>query len=631
MKRNLTLVLFLTTIISGFSQQPNTKFGEISDAEWAMTYCDFDSTASAVLLVDQGFVDFKSDNANFHYHQRIKLFDETAYKYASFQLAYYRIENRERITNLKAFTYLRQADGTVKKIEVEEVHEENLNKYWAWKKFTFPSLEPGAIIEFSYTLITNRLQNLKPWFFQGEIPVLYSEFKMAKSSDLQYSIIGSGQQFSEKYADGNLNNKWVLEKLPGYADEKFVISPKDFLENLRFQLSYYIAGGRRNHVLSTWEKLREEVLTSYRMFIKAGKGNKDLEALIANENDPLVKIKKIFEYMKENYTWDGYNGIVTDGKMKAFNKQKSGDVADLNIYLLGMLRMAGIEADPLLISTRQNGKPLMNFPLLRQFNKVICHVQLENEELFLDLGRDNNYLPYNLAPYEDLNFFGLLLQPEKAEWIEIPPSVNNEVIKFISIDLANMEGFYKGRYSGYVAAEIRKSNQRNEPIFDTDYLEGVVGQEITLLMEEKKIKNEDELEKPFSIQIPLELGDFEEDDFLYFIPMDWTEYGQNPFAEEQRVLPIEFHYGKNIQHAINVIPPDGYVIDELPEDLGLKLPGNLESFTYSAKEGFKGDVLINFSFQQNVVFLAPEAYPYLREIYAQMSEKLGEAIVFKRK
>ncbi len=40
------------------------------------------------------------------------------------------------------------------------------------KKFTFPNVKEGSIIEFEYTKMSDFLQNLEPWEFQGAYPRL---------------------------------------------------------------------------------------------------------------------------------------------------------------------------------------------------------------------------------------------------------------------------------------------------------------------------------------------------------------------------------------------------------------------------------------------------------------------------
>ena len=57
------------------------------------------------------------------------------------------------------------------------------------------------------------------------------------------------------------------------------------------------------------------------------------------------------------------------GTRKAY-LEGEGNVADINLLLIAMLRSQGVDANPVLVSTRNNGIPL--FPTRKGFNYVIC-------------------------------------------------------------------------------------------------------------------------------------------------------------------------------------------------------------------------------------------------------------------
>ena len=59
--------------------------------------------------------------------------------------------------------------------------------------------------------------------------------------------------------------------------------------------------------------------------------------------------------------------------MRKAYKDKTGNVAEINLMLTAMLRYAGINANPVLVSTRSNGIAL--FPNRTAFNYVIAAVE----------------------------------------------------------------------------------------------------------------------------------------------------------------------------------------------------------------------------------------------------------------
>jgi hypothetical protein len=64
--------------------------------------------------------------------------------------------------------------------------------------------------------------------------------------------------------------------------------------------------------------------------------------------------------------------LCNEGVKKAY-KDKTGNVAEINLMLTAMLRYAGLNANPVLVSTRSNGIAI--FPNRTAFNYVIAAVE----------------------------------------------------------------------------------------------------------------------------------------------------------------------------------------------------------------------------------------------------------------
>ena len=84
------------------------------------------------------------------------------------------------------------------------MYEEKINDNWFQKKFVFPNVKSGSIIEYEYEIVSPFKFNLVDWEFQSELPTLYSEYKVfmvpfyeyvssaqqIKKFDIQTSIVG---------------------------------------------------------------------------------------------------------------------------------------------------------------------------------------------------------------------------------------------------------------------------------------------------------------------------------------------------------------------------------------------------------------------------------------------------------
>ena len=80
--------------------------------------------------------------------------------------------------------------------------------------------------------------------------------------------------------------------------------------------------------------------------------------------------------------WNERNGYSCQLGVKKAYQDKTGNVADVNLMLISMLRYAGLDANPILISTRSNGIAL--YPSRSAFNYVIAGIEVENQIILLD-------------------------------------------------------------------------------------------------------------------------------------------------------------------------------------------------------------------------------------------------------
>jgi hypothetical protein len=76
--------------------------------------------------------------------------------------------------------------------------------------------------------------------------------------------------------------------------------------------------------------------------------------------------------------------------------------------------------------------------------------------------------------------------------------------------------------------------------------------------------------------------------------------------------------------------PEGYAVEELPQNKVYTLPGNAGRFTYSVTQtGNAIQVLSNLQINRSLI--VQDEYPNLREFYNQIVAKHAEQIVLKKK
>ncbi len=87
--------------------------------------------------------------------------------------------------------------------------------------------------------------------------------------------------------------------------------------------------------------------------------------------------------------------------------------------LISLLNEIGIEAEAVLLSTRDNGVLHPAQIMLSKFNYVICEARIGDETFLLDA--TDKYLPYNFLPERCLNGQGrrISLLPKRNDWVDL--------------------------------------------------------------------------------------------------------------------------------------------------------------------------------------------------------------------
>ena len=98
---------------------------------------------------------------------------------------------------------------------------------------------------------------------------------------------------------------------------------------------------------------------------------------------------------------------------------------------------------------------------------------------------------------------------------------------------------------------------------------------------------------------------------------------------ENRKLPVEFAYPFQEQIITQLKIPEGYTIEQLPENAKVEMLDGGGSFTYLATEQM-GNIMCRLDLSINNTVYSPQRYKYLRNIFAELEEKLQEQIVLRK-
>lgn len=97
-------------------------------------------------------------------------------------------------------------------------------------------------------------------------------------------------------------------------------------------------------------------------------------------------------------------------------KKQEGTNSEINSILINLLRTAGFKANPVLVSTLNNGYIDTAFFTLAQFNHVIAAVEVEGEQILLDAVKKGDG---SIMSSDIMNEFGLMIELKNARWIQV--------------------------------------------------------------------------------------------------------------------------------------------------------------------------------------------------------------------
>ena len=293
-----------------------------------------------------------------------------------------------------------------------------------------------------------------------------------------------------------------------------------------------------------------------------------------------------------------------------------------------MLRAAGLKANPILVSTRDNGVPL--FPTSQGFNYVIAGVELANSTVLLDA--TEIYAPSNTLPLRALNWQGRMVRKDgSSDEINLSPKKYSAKKVYANVKL-NEDALVSG-YCRTMYYNLKALNYRNDynKVNNQDLIGKLEKENQDIEISELKVSNENDIGKPLGYTFAFETDNQVEviGDKMYFAPLLFLTEKENPFKLENRTYPVDFGARFENKYTVSIHLPEGYKIESKPENIGYTLPDGIGSFRYATiLKGNKLQVLSNTKINMGII--GPNYYEALKEFYKKVIEKQVEKIVLSK-
>ena len=630
--RSFIGLLFVFLAFSGIAQKALPKFGEVSMEEMKMDSYTLDSSATAVILFDKGETVLSEDlNVSFKRHVRIKIFTKGGFEWADHAMRIQHVS--QSVSKLKGSTYNLEGGNIVESKMIEtSIFKSKYNKYRDQIKFTLPNVKEGSIIEYSYVL-RSTASLLPDWQFQYTIPVVWSEYDTSIPTTFSFRKDMQGFLPITKHEQkGDTFEHFVMADVPAFKEEPFITTPDDYVAKIHFYISeLFIPGRPIIYFNESWEKIVKEHIES-KEFGQQIKGsgflNKTVDELTAGMVEPEKKLQAIYDYVKASVVWNGDTDRIPDHTFKKVLEDKKGSSSEINLMLVSMLQKAGLSADPVFLSTRDNGMVRSFTNQVDQFNDVICVIKIKEKQILVDA--TDKDLPMSALPQRCINGSGLIVSEIGPDWIEITSARSRQVITAeLKIDEAGeLTGQLTLSYDGIAGGVTRKSyKELGEEKYVKALLEGK-----TWEVDKSEFNNMTNPSQSVREKHKLVIRDHAQASgaVIYLNPFVMDRMEENKFKSEKRLYPVDFATPFEILYLGKISIPDGFVVEELPKPKVLTLPGNGGKYVYNLS--LIGNTLsITSQFSINRSLFTQNEYPVLREFYNQVVAKQAEQIVLKKK
>ena len=671
MKSN-RLIAFLILVIQ-FATAQKQELGKVTIEELAQKQHQTDTSAVAVVLFNKGvtyfeYVQGEGFKVITEVETKIKIYKKDGFQYGNFGVSYYKTNSAEQLVSFsKAITYNLENGAIIKsKLKSENEYKEIQSESRGVKKITMPNVKEGSIIEYKYTIRSpaGYITSLPEWCFQKEIPVDFSSFSVrvpqyytynkflkgflnikerttvnSKNLILNYKNLstknasGGYQSSSETVNYSELESIYEVANIPALKVEGYINNIENYSASIQYELAKSEFPGSLTELYATsWDAVSKKIYEDDDFGAQLNKLNyfeDDLKLIIQNSSSESQKALAIFDFVKNRMTWDKINSYYCKKGVKKAYQDKTGNAAEINLMLTAMLRAAGLNSNPVLLSTRSNGIAL--YPSRTAYNYVISSVNLGDDNIVL-LDATNKHAMPDLLPSRDLNWFGRMITKDGlTQEVDLSLKIisKDEVKLFVKIDSSGLvTGKLREQYNDYCAFLFR---DKYNAISKENYLENLEKSKSGIEVNNYERINENEYEKPLLESYEIKINNAAEiiGNKLYFSPLLHLAKKLNPFTQITREYPVDFTYPYQDKFIVVAQIPDGYVVESLPKEEVFILDNDMGSFSYKISSS-DNQIQTVVVFSINTAIIAAHDYPSLKLFYKNCVAKENEKIILKK-
>lgn len=639
----ISLLLFFNAVIFAQKQEflKMPKF-DIEDLKKEKSVIDAKAPAEILYRSVHFHVDNSNGNLIKKVKYRVKIYDkDKAEDWMNFEVSLYdnNAGSRETLNSLKAYVYNLE-DGKIAETKVDKSSKfrSKENKYVTTSKFAFPNVRNGSVLEYQYEITSPFVYEIPTVTIELDTPSEYTEYVFETPTNMSYNIDfrGSLAPKFKKVAEENIygsqykNYRFAYENIKAFKTEKFVRNNDNYRTKVRAELhSTFFNNGLKTYT-STWEDIRKK-LWEHEDFGNQYKKERIVKDIIpkniSEEKDEHKKANLLFEFVRNNYSWNQRNSFYTDNGVKDLIKNKTGNTAEMNLFLLNALRSEGIKAYPILISTIGNGFVNLTFPNIANFNYVIVYAEIDKKVYLYDT--TSKQAKEDILPARVWNSNGLLLRDDKAELISlnnVKVSHNSHTTKAKINPDGTVTGVYQDQDEGMMAMNAKENFDENPDKYKKQYKENF---SVDFDNINSRALDGGEFRSTMSFTSNNMIDDLGKKKIIN--PLLFLHQTKNDFdQQEERQYMIDFISPMTKTKVVEIEIPEGYEIADLPKSKKIVTEDKEISYSYTVEK--KDNKIVTVS-EYNIASAdyPKEYYPAFKQIWKVISDSESQVMSLIKK
>ncbi|WP_336732707.1 transglutaminase-like domain-containing protein [Chryseobacterium sp. VD8] len=628
--KKLNLFYIFITAICFAQEHKFLNYPKFDEADLKKTQSAIEKDAPAEILFNSVRYDIKGGKAEKTFYSKIKIYDKKrAENWLNIEIP---VINDETLSDFELNIYNYQDNRVEKKtLNKKDQLKETLVKGVKYFKLAIPNVNDGSVIMYSYKMNTG-IFNLT-YYLQYDIPVVYQEYNLESPETITYFFNTAGNLIKPQHyvttSEDRLRIGYNIYRL-GYENmksiqkENFVKNVDRYRSRIKPELTRYAIGYMIYETAESWNKVAERLNQNEHFggFLKSDIRD-NIPENIRTYYDSKERANKIFDFIKNNFKWNKESGIIPSQSLKQIIKTKSGNAADINLLLISALRSAGLEANPLLISTIDNGILNIVSPNINNLDFVIAAVKIDKQFYLFDATSFNSKV--NMLPERDWNDFGILIEKDKGTdlYFSNKSISKKELVIKADIDLQNsdIKGTLTKKESGLYAIEAYDSfddnNDKYNQAFKTDYRVNLKD------IESKLLSNGDfESKMNFSSANLMDIVGSK----IILNPLLFLNIGNENFDQkEERKNQIDFTSAFTQEKKVEINIPDGYKVADLPKPKKISTDDKEISFSYNIEVANNKLTVISKVDVASQNY-PKEYYPFFKQIWKIINESENQVI-----